>query len=270
MKRLITHPRPHLDDICAIWFIKRFLPGWNDAAVEFASATSPNQEDDDTLMIGIGRGKFDEHKGDVGESATSLVWKHIRSEVPNMDETDRAALDHLSEWVRKADTSTHDPLVLTEHGPWLPPEQLRAYFRLHGSDSGTLTTFGEQLCDLAFTTYKNDVRLERDWEQRQEFDTPWGKGVGLTTDVHGADDYAYSKGFVLMVYVHPKNGHRGYRGAAKSDVDLSATAAALSEREPQASWFLHHTKKLLLSGSDVAPEMILSELSLQDLMGAIR
>lgn len=271
MKKLITHPRPHLDDICGIWLMKRFMPEWQEAAVDFMSAGSPSVEDADTYMIGIGRGKFDEHKGDVGESATSLVWQHIRGTYgASMDPTRVAALDRLAEWVRQVDTSSHDPAHMAAHAAWLPPEQLRVFYRMHGNDSQALTAFGEEMCDRALAVYESEVRLERDWAGRTEFDTPWGRGVALTTDAHGADDYAYSLGFVLVIYIHPKNGYRGYRAAATSSVDLTATAEIIRGLEPDIHWFLHHSKKLLLSGSDVEPGTALSTLSLQELIGAIR
>ncbi len=269
MKRLLTHPRPHLDDICGIWLIQKYLPGWADAAVEFLPATTTLHDDADTLMVGIGRGQFDEHKGNVGESATTLVWQHIK-ETADLDELEAAALDLLTEWVRRGDTSEHDAAEMVAHGPWLPSEQLHAYYERHDKDSLALHRFGVELCEDALIRYRNAVLLERDWRTRVEFDTPWGRGVGLTTDASGADDYAYSAGFVLLVYVHPKNGYRGYRATPESGVDLSATHAFLEAKDEDAHWFLHHSKKLLLAGSDVAPETPLSRLSLDELIAAIR
>ena len=268
MKTLLTHPRPHLDDICGIWLIKKYLPGWADATIDFTPATTTRRDDADTYMVGIGRGLFDEHKGDIGESATTLVWKHLRKEVK--DTHDVAALDLLTEWVRKGDTSEHDASEMVAHGSWLPAEQLHASYVRHGKDSRALYEFGAALCENALLRYRNEVELEHDWKNRVEFDTPWGRGVGLTTDASGADDFAYSAGFVVIVYVHPKNGYRGYRATPDSTVDLTASHAYLTETDPKASWFLHHSKKLLLAGSDVAPETPLSKLSLDQLIKAIR
>lgn len=268
MKTLLTHPRPHLDDICGIWLIKKYLPGWSKAAVDFTPATTTRRDDKDTLMVGIGRGLFDEHKGDVGESATTLVWKHVREHV--QDPLDAEALDRLTEWVRKGDTSEHDHAEMVAHGSWLPAEQLHASYLRHGKDSHALYAFGAELCENALLRYRNEAELERDWKKRVEFETPWGRGVGLTTDASGADDFAYSAGFVLVAYVHPRNNYRGYRATPESAVDLTATHAHLTETDPKASWFLHHSKKLLLAGSDVAPETPLSKLSLDQLIKAIR
>ncbi len=268
MKTLLTHPRPHLDDICGIWLIKKYLPGWADAEIDFTPATTTRRDDEETLMVGIGRGKFDEHKGDIGESATTLVWKYLRDRVT--DPLDIAALDLLTEWVRKGDTSEHNHAEMVAHGSWLPAEQLHASYVRHDKDSLALYGFGAELCENALLRDRNEVELGNDWKKRVEFETSWGRGVGLTTDASGADDYAYSAGFSLIVYVHSQSGYRGYRATPNSTVDLTATYAFLTETDPAASWFLHHSKKLLLAGSDVAPETPLSQLSLDQLIKAIR
>src|SRR3989304_5908519 len=113
MKTLVTHINPPLDDICAIWLFKRFHPQFKGASVEFLSAAKegvtfegkPVDSDADIVHFGIGRGKFDEHKGDVGESATSLVWRDIKkANLAPKIELEVKALDELVEWNRLIDT----------------------------------------------------------------------------------------------------------------------------------------------------------------------
>ncbi len=268
MKKILTHPRPHLDDICGIWLLKKYLPGWSKAKPGFVTATTPASDDPDTLMVGIGRGRYDEHKGDIGESATTLVWKHLRPQVA--DPLEAEALDRLTEWVRKGDTSEHDAGQMVAHGAWLPAEQLHASYLRHGKDSAALYDFGVELCENALERYRNAALLERDWKKRTEFTSPWGRGVGITTDASGADDFAYSKGYVIVVVIHPAKGYRGFRATPNSTVDLTATHAYLTGADKKANWFLHHSKKLLLAGSDVAPETPLSKLTLDQLIKAVR
>ncbi|MEK7092362.1 MAG: hypothetical protein AAB907_01925 [Patescibacteria group bacterium] len=38
MKTIITHTSPDLDAITSVWIVKRFLPEWHDALVEFVPA----------------------------------------------------------------------------------------------------------------------------------------------------------------------------------------------------------------------------------------
>lgn len=70
MKNLVTHLRPHLDDVCALWLLRRYLPEAKDAEIGFVATNERGgdvHDSADTVHIGVGRGMFDEHKGDVGE-----------------------------------------------------------------------------------------------------------------------------------------------------------------------------------------------------------
>lgn len=66
--RIVTHVQPHLDELVAIWLLKRFgeeiFPGVETAETVYIlndSDGSPTQGDIDELWIGIGGGRFDEH-----------------------------------------------------------------------------------------------------------------------------------------------------------------------------------------------------------------
>jgi len=83
MKTLITHHNPHLDDICGMWLLERFDPSFK-AAKHFYVAANPDvlhkkiPSDANHVPVGVGRGAFDEHKGDINDSAASLVWKFLK------------------------------------------------------------------------------------------------------------------------------------------------------------------------------------------------
>ncbi|HET7713069.1 MAG TPA: hypothetical protein VFK94_00655, partial [Patescibacteria group bacterium] len=91
MKKIITHISPHLDEIVAIWLIRKFDPGWSDCQVDF-KATNPAggevdleavDKDPNVLYLGLGRSKFDEHKLEkeaaAHDCAATLVWKDLLS-----------------------------------------------------------------------------------------------------------------------------------------------------------------------------------------------
>ena len=75
MKIIVTHFSPDLDAITSIWLIKKFLPGWQDAEVQFAPAgkaldnRSPD-ENPDIIHVDTGLGKFDHH-----QSNEKTWWK---------------------------------------------------------------------------------------------------------------------------------------------------------------------------------------------------
>lgn len=263
MKTIVTHVRPHIDDLSGMWLIHRYMPGWKGARLAFLPATAPDPMRRDMIFVGMGRGRFDEHKGDIGESAASLTWRAVRSKVRNA--TERAALDRLIAWVRDEDQSLHD-----SPDPELGPSALLYYhFLRHGRRSSALAAFGFELLENALAAYTARVRLERDWRRRRDFSTPWGPGAALRTREPGADAYAYRRGYALVALVRPDTGYRQLRAAPRSRVNFSEAYRRVLCRDPRADWFLHHSRKLLLSGSDVSPGLRVSRLRLRDLVALL-
>lgn len=115
MPKIITHIRPHLDDICAAWLLKRYLSDCRDAEIEFIPVDDPNPANEADYYVGVKRGRFDEHKGDVGECAATLVWKHIKQVAPPSDRLEKAAVEKLTDWVRLEDTGLLMKLDLREY-----------------------------------------------------------------------------------------------------------------------------------------------------------
>ena len=261
MKTIITHVNPHLDDVCAAWLLQRFYPGWGKARVRFVSARmAPQASSRDTIYIGIGRGKYDEHKGDIGETATTLVWRDVRAHIKN--QLDLHALEMLVSWAKREDLGqymgnperSYSIVIAVEH-----------QWNLSGTDGAHLKV-AYAILDAVLNHLRDRAVVERDWAHRIEFQTRWGRGVGLQTSGRDVSTYAYEKEFVLCARVDKKRGFRGISAHAGSRVDLTAAAVRLRKIDPHAEWFLHHSKKLLLSGSRVAPGMKVSKLPLKKLI----
>lgn len=266
MKTLITHPRPHLDDLAGMWLLKRFDPAHKVARLKFVSTLQAAKHiSRDAVLIGIGRGKFDEHKGDVNECAASLVWKEVRRKVS--EPVRRNALDRLVAWISEEDRGLHDDrsdrIVSI-------PSLLRAYYELHEKNSQKLARIGFDFLNAMLWNYEQEVALERDWKRRRDFQSPWGKATALTSSVADADLYAYARGYVLVLLANPSNGYRAFRAPAWGTVNLTAVYRRVIKEEPRASWYLHHSKKLLLAGSDVAPDARPSKLTLQKMISYVR
>jgi len=264
---LVTHPRPHTDDIAGFWLFRRYLPECARSPFRFVSSKEKDPGRANEIWVGVGRGRFDEHKGDIGECAATLVYKYVQERRPDLSDAERRALDRLVAWVRDEDTGLHDLDRDREFGVM---SILRSYFDAHKHDSKELTRFGLEILDGIFASLLSTERLAEDWERRVEFESPWGRAVGLETAAYGADDYAYTKGYQLLVLVNPERGFRHFRASAKSTADLSEAYETLMRLDPKSDWFLHHSKKLLLSGSDVAPDSKKSKLGLRDLIRVLQ
>ncbi|MEI7741717.1 MAG: hypothetical protein WCJ29_04380 [bacterium] len=271
MKTLVTHKFPHLDDITAIWLWQKYVPGFKKAKVGFVELAGggkavtwknkPVDSDREVIHFGVGRGKFDEHKGDIGKSATLLVHEYLLKQklIPNKD---KPALAKLIEFVNLQDNGK---ILGLQYGNMFIPRVLRNIY-----PSEKRHAIGAELLDAALPLYDNEALIEKDWAKSIEFETRWGKGLAIETNADGPDAVAYNKGFSLVIHLDPKRKWRMFRANADSDTDLTGIYEELHRMEPRASWFLHHSKHMLLCGSRSAPDVVRSRLSLKELVKIAR
>lgn len=268
---LLTHERPHLDDVCGIWLYRRYVPGWKHAQVKFlmlkgggAAVTwkgKPADDDAHVVHVGVGKGKYDEHKGDVGKCAALLVYEDLkrRKLIPAKD---RAALDRMLEFVVKEDTGQ---LMGLEYRSFSLPSLLRAI-----PNSDRAMELGFELLEAVMPRLEDEAQLEKDWKRRIEIETPKGKGIALKSSSHNVEGKAYPLGFTFVIQIEPKHGWRMLRAAPDAKIDFAALSETVRALEPKTSWFLHHTKKMLLNGSTSAPHVVKSRLSLEKLVDLLK
>lgn len=268
MKTIVTHLRPHLDDICAAWLLKRFLPDYADAGLEFVS-TSVRESGDgdlDRTYVGVGRGRFDEHKGDAGECATTLVFAHVR-ESAELDDLTRRALERIVGWVLLEDTGR---LMTVEQRDFTLPVALRGEYDRTGGDSASAAELGFGMLDALLVSHRDLASLEEDWEGRIEFQSRFGPAVAIRTDSQYLDSYVYGRGFALYVQESPDGRYRTVRAAASTPADLAPVCDRLREMEPKADWYCHHSGQMLINGGPLAPEDTPSKLSLEEIIELLK
>lgn len=269
MKTIVTHIRPHLDDICAMWLLQRYLSEARDAALDFIS-TDPRggevKDNPDLTYVGVGRGKYDEHKGDVGDCSTSLVFKDLVRLV-DFEEDEQKALQKMVDWVLQEDTGHLNTI------PWRTfavPAILDGFFLSHERDSEAQTRFGYELLDALLVMQRNDVKLDAAWETRVEFTSRYGRAAAFSDTIRQMDAYAYVRGVKVVVIVNPDMSFHTIRADADSDVDLSDVFETLKKRDQEADWYFHHSKKMLICGGDHAPYALHSKLTLKDLIAILK
>jgi hypothetical protein len=113
------------------------------------------------------------------------------------------------------------------------------------------------------------VRLEEAFEQRIEFETPWGLGVAMESADGGSSKLAFSHGAVLYAY-RDAQGWMGVAAQARSSVDLSGVYRALRSIDQGADWYLHSSRRLLLCGTAKSPPRAPSRLSLIELVRVVQ
>lgn len=260
---LITHAHPHFDDVLAMWLLQKFHPDFTKAEIAFTDEKPPVIPEGATA-IGIGRGQFDEHKGDEGECAATLVWKWLKIQ-PELTFSAREtmALERILDWALQEDLGQLNNATWREMSVVVPVEN---YWTVAKGDNQAVYQLASQILEAMLVYQLGLAHLEEEWANRIEFTSPWGKAIAIETSAGGVSQRAYQEGNALIVQIDPTTGARQFRADATSKVDLSEIYDVLGKREPDASWFLHHGKKLLLCGSRTAPKFVPSKLTLEQMI----
>lgn len=265
MKTLVTHINPHLDDIASIWLYKKFHSDFESAEQEFLSQSQTDKiagsETKDRVFFGIGKGRFDEHKGDKEDCAASLVWKEIKEKkLAPKDAVELASLVELVEWVTMVDLGK---TPIQQYDEFSVP----AFIRPHDGkkeSSKEAVLLGGKILDRILEVLKNKNNSLHDWEKRIEFKSKFGKSFAVESDFinrsfckstgEGQLFIIYSSRFKAVEYFTPS-----------FNVDLEPIYKILAKIEPDR-WFLHHSHHMLLCGSGSAPDSKLTKLTFKELI----
>ncbi len=278
MKILVTHINPHLDDIAAIWLFKKFNPDFKEAKLEFLKATSgtvtyenkPVDENPEVVHFGIGKGKFDEHKGDVDECATSLVWIDVAGKV--VDNIEKLALQRIVDWVTLEDTGR---LPIEKYSEFSVPAFIRP---ADSSQTGSTKAveMGSEILDRILNVVKNTEQAKVDWEERIEFESQFGKAVAIKSNAvdrnfckEQGGELSREREACLFLMLDPKSGFVQYF-TPSHEIDLEPIYTKVKELDPQADWFLHHSHHMVICGSGTAPDSKPTKLSFEKLMEAAK
>lgn len=271
---IVTHRRPHLDEVCAIWLIKKYWPQFSEAEVEFVSTGPTGGErwndiapdsNPFVIYVGVGQGQFDEHKGDRDDSAASLVWAETQARA-NLSKWEKQAVSRIVSYVKEEDMAKYITNDLHQFGL---PTIVSGLYGVNKKDSAIVCTVGYEIMEALMFEMLKRLYAEKDWEGRVEFDTQWGRGAAVVSDIPGVERIAFSQGFVLLASHNKAQTYYGFRADPHSAVDLTDLAMRVKQREPEASWFLHQSKKLLLCGGEIAATDHCSQLTLQQMIDLV-
>lgn len=264
MRTLVTHNQPHLDDICAMWLLVRYAPEYKDAAFRFIPtnvAAEDAKDTDEVVHVGVGRGKFDEHKGDLNDCSTTLVYKHLLA-TQTIPDLERRALDKLVAWVFDEDTGK---LLAEPRREFSIPAAMQVAFFAVDRESEPVRVMGFSILDAIMVGLRNHVLIDIDWADRIEYQSRFGRAIGIRTDAQEFPPFAYAKGFDLVVLVGKDTKYATIRAAATADADLATVRDAIAKAE-DIPWYFHHSKRMLICGGQKTDGKCATGLTLEQLV----
>lgn len=279
MKKIITHINPDNDAIASVWLIKKFLPGWQEARIEFipTSATTEKNfgvdQDPNILYVDVGRGKLDHHQTGEFLSAVKLCWDYIQEkrQGQKFNKLDKKAIKKLI----KVETEIDNGQDVTWEETNLDRHEFYFHclvFGLRGlaKTDEQVMSIGLELMEAVFLNLKNKIRAEEELKQGTEFQTPWGKAIALETGNTPVLWKGEAQGYVLVIKKDPESGRVQIYSRYDCATDLTKAYKRFKELDPESDWYLHPNKRLLLNQSAVNPGMRPTKLTLEQLIGILK
>lgn len=299
MKRIVTHTSPDMDAITSVWYIKRYLPGWGDAEVRFVPAgqrighlteeeakalTDPIEiiGGNEVIHVDTGLGPLDHHQTkDTNVCGASLTFeyvkKHLIEQNPDIEPVKLEALGRIADFVVEVDhfkeAFRKDPLA--NYNNFSIVDILDGLKFQHPNDDRYYVEFISLCLDALLHDIENRIWAEKEIkEQGVEFETRFGKGLGLETINDTVVKLAQLMGYVVVIRKDPRKGYVRIKARpdekGKKGIDLTLTSEKLKKMDPSATWFLHVSGKMLLNGTPKNPKMRPTKLSLSDIIEVVK
>jgi len=258
---LVTHFAPDLDSCLGTWILKKFIFPNEQCVLRFVSMgeklpDSESDETDEVLYVDTSGGKYDHHGTNEYVCATSLIMEeHDLRDDPILERMVSYVLlvDHGR--VLEGDISDFDILNI-----------INGMNSLYQNDPSFIVEFIWSCLEAIYASLEKSISAEEEIKQCINFNTKWGKGCAIESTNKYVRFIAHRKGYIVFVTVNPISGFRGFMAPGNSEVDFSEIYHKIHLIEPEADWFLHESKQLLLCGSHKAPHKRLSNLSLKELV----
>lgn len=302
MKIIVTHTSPDWDAIGSIWVLKKYLAGWQHAMIEFVPAGEISERikgkqveyhgavvkigDDEIIHVDTGMGPLDHHQTERQDvSAAGLSWQYVQKELEK-------AGDHFTSEHKEAIGRMIKIIVDTDHFReifW--PDSASDYIdfsvlaaldgmKLMRPDQDSYyVEWGVETLNSLLHYFENKIWAEREIAiNGREFTTKWGKAMGFETINDSVIKLAQKKGYMLVVRKDPRKGYVRIKArplaesrsmnqeSREKDIDLTLVYEKLKKIDPEATWYLHVSKKMLLNGTAKNPKMIPTKLGLEEII----
>lgn len=286
MKTIVTHFAPDVDAVSSVWLLKRFLPGWDEAKVDYVSAGKTlNGEivdsDPDIWHVDTGMGMLDHHQTGEDTCAAKRTLEFINRQqatgngqkLSSNNNFSDEALERLVEVVNDIDhfREVYFPNPTADFYDFNLVAILDGLKLLYSQDNDRILEAGLICMDGIYKTFQNKVWAESELKEKGvPFKTRWGKGIGIETVNDEAVRLAQKSGMVVAVRKDPKKEFVRIKALPESTADLTNCYHKFKKLDPKATWFLHAGKKMLLNGSVKNPESIPTRLTLNEVIEVLK
>ncbi len=265
-KLIVTHFNPDPDAITSVWLFRRFHPQFTQSAVEFVPAGNtyqgqPADNDPNIIHVDTGEGQFDHHQRQDRTCAAGLILEYLQSNFQYLQ--DDEALERLVEIII-GDDHFEDcfwPEPTADRYSFMFGEILDGLKRNNTLTDHGLIDFGSTCLDGIYTSLKLKLEAEKEIAKGQEFESKWGKALALETKNDEVLKLGLKMGYILVVRKDP-DGMARIKAQPQSRVDLTLTYDEIKQADPEAIWYLHASKRILINGSYKNPHHVFSKLNL--------
>ncbi len=309
MKIIVTHTSPDWDAIGSVWLLKRYFQGWDDAHVEFVPAGQRYKDhevvvmkhtddpiekiyEDEVIHVDTGMTPLDHHQTyDTTISAAGLTWEYIKQQIARgkgqLGEGEKAkdktlAIDRIVKVIVDTDhfTEVFWPEAAADYHDFSVLGALDGLKLMKPDQDKYYLSWGMEILDSLVHYFENKVWAEKEIKKNGiTFQTRWGAGIGFETINDDVLKLSQKMGYRIAVRKDPRKGYirikarpattKSEAKSADTNIDLTLVYEKLRKIDPDATWFLHVSKKMLLNGTPKNPKMIPTKLSLQQIIDVI-
>lgn len=299
MKIIVTHISPDWDAISSVWLIKKYLAGWQDADVQFVPAgqrlrdmrLNPNNIEnndpielvgnDEIIHVDTGLGPLDHHQTqNTSVSAASLTWEYVQRQIEKGSELTEQHTQAVSRVVKYVVETDHFKEVFwkdaaADYQEFSLLGLLEGYKLIKQNQDMEYVRFGFDCLNAMVATFENRIWAEQEIEEKgMKFETRYGKAIGFETINDTVLKLAQKMGYVLVVRKDPRKGYVRIKTLPANGEDKGADLTLMYEQlkkiDPDATWFLHVSKKMLLNGTPKNPKMRPTKLKLDDIIKVLK
>jgi len=298
MKYIVTHTSPDMDAVTSVWLLRKFLGGWDTAEVKFVPAGDrilplpkgqgfdyavEKKGEDEYIHVDTGMGPLDHHQTpDTNICGASLAFDFVKKNLvevrPVINKEKLEALERIVGYVVEVDhfKEVFRAEPLADYQDFSVVNILDGLKLAKPSSDEYYVNFISQCLDAILHDFENKIWSEREIEKNSvKFDTKWGKGLGMETINDSVIKMAQLMGYVVVVRRDPRKGYvrikaRPNDPGSSKGIDLTNVYEKLSKMDPQATWFLHVSKKMLLNGTPKNPKMKPTKLSLNAIIEVLK